>query len=109
MRTKALYIASCMPDVVKPYIEQTNDVTRGMSTSMDVSDRKAVTCLSDICHEPLEWLQLPLSKEAQREVTATAVNACIPSSASQPVSSSEWQQYSTQLCIVDDFRNRSRG
>ena len=63
MRTKALYLASCMPDVVKP--EQTNDVTPGMSTSMDVSDRKAVTCLSDICHEPLEWLQLPLSKEAQ--------------------------------------------
>ena len=80
MRTKALYLASCMPDVVKPYTEQTNDVTPGMSTSMDVSDRKAVTCLSDICHEPLEWLQLPLSKEAQREVTATAVNACIPSS-----------------------------
>ena len=82
MRMKALYLASFMSDVVKPYIEQTNDVTPGMSTSTDVSDRKAVTCLSDICHEPLEWLQLPLSKEAQCEVTAAAVNACIPSSAS---------------------------
>ena len=30
-----------------------------------------------ICHEPLEWLQLPLSKEAQCEVTAAAVNACM--------------------------------
>ena len=48
MRMKALYLASFMPDVVKPYIEQTNDVTPGMSTSMDVSDRKAVTCQSDI-------------------------------------------------------------
>ena len=45
---KALYLASFMFDVVKPYIEQTNDVTPGMSTSMDVSDRKAVTCQSDI-------------------------------------------------------------
>ena len=70
MRMKALYLASFMSDVVKPYIEQTNDVTPGMSTSMDMSDRKAVTCQSDI---------------------------------------SEWQQYSTQLCIVDDFWNRSRG
>ena len=35
-----------------------------------------------ICHEPLEWLQLPLSKEALCEVTAAAGNACIPSSAS---------------------------
>ena len=82
MRMKALYLASFMSDVVKPYIEQTNDVTPGMSTSMDVSDSKAVTCQSDICHEPLEWLQLPLSKEAQCEVTAAAVNTCIPSSAS---------------------------
>ena len=48
MRMKALYIASFISDVVKPYIEQTNDVTPGMSTSMDVSDRKAVTCQSDI-------------------------------------------------------------
>ena len=29
MRTKAVYLASCMPDVVKPYIEQTYDVTPG--------------------------------------------------------------------------------
>ena len=48
MRMKALYLASFMSDVVKPYIEQTNYVTPGMSTSMDVSDRKAVTCQSDI-------------------------------------------------------------
>ena len=48
MRMKALYLASFMSDVVKPYIEQTNDVTPGMSTSMDVSDRTAVTCQSDI-------------------------------------------------------------
>ena len=48
MRMKAVYLASFMSDVVKPYIEQTNDVTPGMSTSMDVSDRKAVTCQSDI-------------------------------------------------------------
>ena len=49
MRMKALYLASFMSDVVKPYIEQTNDVTpAGISTSMDVSDRKAVTCQSDI-------------------------------------------------------------
>ena len=47
-----LYIASYMSDVVKPFIEQTNlmmcQLTPGMSTSMDVSDRKAVTCQSDI-------------------------------------------------------------
>ena len=78
----ALYLASFMSDMVKPNIEQTNDVTPGMSTSVDVSDRKALTCLGYICHEPLEWLQLPLSKEAQCEVTAAAVNACIPSSVS---------------------------
>ena len=48
MRIKALYLASFMSDVVKPYIEQTNDVTPGISTSMDVSDRKAVTCQSDM-------------------------------------------------------------
>ena len=83
MRMKALYLASFMSDVVKPNIEQTNDVTPGMSTSMDVSHRKVGhVSVGYICHEPLEWLQLPLSKEAQCEVTATAVNACIPSSAS---------------------------
>ena len=43
-----LYLATFMSDVVKPYIDQKNDVTSGMSTSTDVSDRKAVTCLSDI-------------------------------------------------------------
>ena len=35
MRMKALYLASFISDVVKPYIEQTNDVTPGISTSMD--------------------------------------------------------------------------
>ena len=33
---KAFYLASFMSDVVKPYIEHTNEVTPGMSTSSDV-------------------------------------------------------------------------
>ena len=112
MRTKALYLASFMSDVVKPYIEQTNDVTPGMSTSMDVSDRKAVTCQSDISATS-RWNGFNFSFVKKHNVKSQpprsmhAYQAVLPSS--QPVSRSEWQQYSTQLCIVDDFRNRSRG
>ena len=98
MRMKALYLASFISDVVKPYIEQTNDVTPGMSTSMDVSDRK-------------NGFNVPFLKKlnvkSQPPRPMHAYQAVLPSS--QPVSRSEWQQYSTQLCIVDDFRNRSRG
>ena len=112
MRMKVLYLASFMSDVVKPYIEQTNDVTPGMSTSMDVSDRKAVTCQSDI-PATSRWngFNFPFLKKhnvkSQQPRSMHAYQAVLPSS--QPVSRSEWQQFSTQLCIVDDFRNRSRG
>ena len=112
MRMKALYLASFMSDVVKPYIEQTNDVTPGMSTSMDVSDRKAVTCQSDISATS-RWngFNVPFLKKhnvkSQQPRSMHAYQAVLPSS--QPVSRSEWQQFSTQLCIVDDFQNRSRG
>ena len=112
MRMKALYLASFMFDVVKPYIEQTNDVTPGISTSMYVSDRKAVTCQPDISAMS-RWngFNFPFLKKhnvkSQQPRSIHAYQAVLPSS--HPVSRSEWQQYSTQLCIVDDFRNRSRG
>ena len=112
MRMQALYLASFMSDVVKPYIEQTNDVTPGMSTSMDVSDRKAVTCQSDISATG-RWngFNFPFLKKhnvkSQQPRSMHAYQAVL--SSSQPVSRSEWQQYSTQRCIVDDFRKRSRG
>ena len=112
MRMKALYLATCMSDVVNPYIEQTNDVTPGMSTSSDVSDRKADTCLSDVSATS-RWngFNFPFPKKhnvkSQQPRSMHAHQAVLPSS--QPVSRSEWQQYSTLLCIVDDFRNRSRG
>ena len=112
MRMKALYLASFMSDVVKPYIEHTNDVTPGMPTSMDVSDRKAVTCQSDVSATS-RWngFNFPFLKKhnvkSQQPRSMHAYQAVLPSS--QPVSRSEWQQFSTQLCIVDDFRNRSRG
>ena len=112
MCMKALYLASFMSDVVKTYIEQTNYVTPGMSNSMDVSDRKAVTCLLDISATS-RWngFNFPYLKKhnvkSQPPRSMHAYQAVLPSS--QPVSRSEWQQYSTQLCIVDDFRNRSRG
>ena len=112
MRIKALYLASFMSDVIKPYIEQTNDVTPGMSTSMNVSDRKAVTCQSDISATS-RWngFNFPFLKKhnvkSQQPRSMHAYQAVLPSS--QPVSRSEWQQFLTQLCIVDDFQNRSRG
>ena len=89
MRMKALYLASFMSDVVKPYIEQTNDVTPGMSTSMDVSDRKAVTCQSDISATS-RWngFNFPFLKKhnvkSQQPRSMHAYQAVLPSS--QPVS-----------------------
>ena len=112
MRMKALYLASFISDVVKPYLEQTKDVSPGMSTSMDVSGRKAVTCLSDISATS-RWNGFNFHSLKKHNVKSQpprsmhAYKAVLPSY--QPVSRSEWQQYSTQLCIVDDFRNRSRG
>ena len=81
MRTKALYLASFMSNVVKPYIEQTNDVTPGMSTSMDVSDRKTVTCLSDISAMS-RWNGFNFPFLKKHDVKSQPVNGCIPSSAS---------------------------
>ena len=48
-----------------------NDVTPGMSTESGVSDRKAVTCLSDT-YATSRWngINFPFSKEARCEITA---------------------------------------
>ena len=78
---KALYLASFMSDVGKPYIEQTNDVTPGMSTASDVSDRKADTCLSDVSATS-RWNGFNFPFLKKHDVNSQPVNACIPSSAS---------------------------
>ena len=63
MRLKALYLASLMSQVLKPYCKQTNDVTAGTSTSSDVSDRNAITCLCTASASNNEGLHLALSKK----------------------------------------------
>ena len=81
MRMNALHLASFMSDVGKPYIVQTNDVTPGMSTSSDVSDRKADTCLSDVSATS-RWNGFNFPFLKKHDVKSQPVNACIPSSAS---------------------------
>ena len=77
MRMEALYLASIMSDVVKPYIEQANDITPAMSASSDVSDRKAGTCLSDISVTS-RWNGFNFPFLKKHDVKSQPVNACIP-------------------------------
>ena len=113
IRMKALYLASFMTDVVKPYIEQTYDVTPGMSTSMDVGDRKAITSLSDISATS-RWngFNFPfLKKHNVKSQPPRSMHAYTKQCFRHPslFLVQNGSNIRTQLCIVDGFRNRSRG
>ena len=61
IRLKALYLASLMSPVLKPYSKQTKEVTAGTSTSSDVSDRNMF--IHDICSSRGEDFTLPFLKK----------------------------------------------